>query len=212
MVLLEVEQKFSWSLAKLNLLKLGLGNPSLAFKNLKQQTFQDTYYDSHQQLMNSGLYIRKRQHYGASQIAQKLKHEIHPFEWEAKQRVQDSSILRSTFAETSDTSQILKMVRAHLPTCPDSDRDFGLDEVCAFETCRCSFVAKEKFTVVLDGTDFGHRVGEVELLAEDAEKAHAEIEVFMREYEWFFDVERPKGKLTAYFEKFGFPGDRKREV
>lgn len=42
-------------------------------------------------------------------------------------------------------------------------------------------------------------------MAEDAEKAHKDIDAFMKEYAWFFDTTKPKGKLTAYFEKFGLP-------
>lgn len=60
--------------------------------------------------------------------------------------------------------------------------------------------------MVLDTTDFGHRVGEVEMMAEDADNAHANIDAFLKEYAWFFDTTtQPKGKLTAYFEKFGYP-------
>ena len=74
-----------------------------------------------------------------------------------------------------------------------------------FVTTRVSFLADDRFTVVLDATDFGHTVGEVELMAEDAEKAHADIDAFLKEYAWFFDTSNPKGKLTAYFDKFGYP-------
>lgn len=82
--------------------------------------------------------------------------------------------------------------------------DFGLDAMAGFETHRLTLLADGKFTVVLDFTDFGHVVGEVELMAEDAERAHGDIEAFLKEYAWFFDTEKPKGKLTAYFEKFGY--------
>ena len=64
-----------------------------------------------------------------------------------------------------------------------------------------------EFSVVLDVTDFGHEVGEVEVMAEEggAEKAHGEIESFLKRYPWFFDTRSPKGKLTAYFDVFGYP-------
>ncbi|KAA6412911.1 MAG: hypothetical protein FRX48_03904 [Lasallia pustulata] len=94
--------------------------------------------------------------------------------WEAKQAVKGSSFNRLTFQET-----------------------------CEFIVSRHTFIADEKFTVVLDSTDFGHSVGEVELLAEDADKAHADIDAFLDRYAWFFNRSKPKGKLTAYFEKFG---------
>ena len=66
-------------------------------------------------------------------------------------------------------------------------------------------MADGKFNVALDKTNFGHAVGEVELMAEDAPRAHKEIEDFMKEYTWFFGNEPPKGKLTAYFEKYRWP-------
>lgn len=117
-----------------------------------------------------------------------------------------SSFLRSTFSETKDRSQILELVRLHFPNLSLGSRDdFGLDAIAGFETHRLTFLADGKFTVVLDVTGFGHGVGEVELMAEDAEMAHADIDAFFREYAWFFDVSNPKGKLTAYFEKFGYP-------
>ena len=86
--------------------------------------------------------------------------------------------------------------------------DYGLDILCRFRTSRETASVDGKFTVVLDKTDFGH-VGEVELLAEDAEKSHAEIAEFMAKYSWFFDKKGPKGKLSAYFEKYGLPAGMK---
>lgn len=42
-------------------------------------------------------------------------------------------------------------------------------------------------------------------MAEDTVKAHKDIDTFMEKYSWFFDRGKPKSKLTAYFEKFGYP-------
>lgn len=117
-----------------------------------------------------------------------------------------SSFLRSTFFETKDRSRICELIRPYFPHARTGlDHAFGLDAMARFETHRLAFVADGRFTVVLDWTDFGHGVGEVELMAEDAEKAHADIDEFRREYAWFFDGSKPKGKLTAYFEEFGYP-------
>lgn len=100
-------------------------------------------------------------------------------------------------------------MRAHFPADPRRGlhNDFGLDAIADFETYRYAFLADGKFTVVLDKTSFGHQVGEVEVLAEDAEGAHAEIDTFCEMYRWFIDREGVKGKLTAYFERYGFPKD-----
>ena len=133
--------------------------------------------------------------------------------------MRNGSFLRSTFVEIKDPSQIRELLRRHFPDPDDrSNRDefqhnnFGLNPIAAFETKRVTLVAKEKkdereFSVVLDVTDFGHEVGEVEVMAEEAgaEKAHGEIERFLKRYPWFFDTRSPKGKLTAYFEMFGYP-------
>ena len=69
------------------------------------------------------------------------------------------------------------------------------------------------FNIVLDVTDFGHEVGEVEVMVEEAgaEKAHGDIEGFLKRYPWFFDRGSPKGKLTAYFERFGDPKEEGKE-
>jgi hypothetical protein len=62
--------------------------------------------------------------------------------------------------------------------------------------------------LVLDETDFGHMVGEVELEVEEdqAEKAREEIDAFLEMYRWFCgggdrDGEPVEGKLEAYFRR-----------
>ncbi len=110
-------------------------------------------------------------------------------------------------SETQDHDQIAWLVRARFGDASLVEDNFGLDAIARFETFRSWMLADDRFKVVLDETDFGHWVGEVELEAEDAdaEKAHEEIEAFLWRYRWFFDTAKPKGKLTAYFEKFGYP-------
>ncbi|KAL6715550.1 hypothetical protein ACLMJK_006511 [Lecanora helva] len=199
MIRFEIEQKFNWTTENFKILKRALfhRNAPLPFrvKDLGFQHFRDTYYDSDRKLSNHGLWVRKR--------------ELLPGDcsWEAKQtQGPNSNFMRTTFKETQDPNEIFQLVRKCLPKAPNADRNFGLETMCQFTTCRKSFLAENKFNVVLDEMDFGHRVGEVELLAEDAEKSHADIAAFMAQNAWFFDVaSRPKGKLTAYFERFGFP-------
>ena len=211
MVLIEVEQKFSWTQAKLASLTFGTGRP--LFKSMHYvngEALRDTYFDKNNKLSASGLWLRKREH-----LAQPGKFSDRPGEpqpatnvlWQAKQSKKGNSYLRSTFEETEDNSQILEMVRSHYPKCPDARKDFGLDVLAKFETLRCTFFANDKFTVTMDYTDFDHIAGEVELLVrpEDVDKAHADIDEFLEEYAWFFDASNLKGKLTAYFEKFGYP-------
>lgn len=193
MVLFEVEQKFNWTIAKSNLLRQGFaprGYPLLQTKHFKFRVFEDTYYDTNDTLWTNGLWVRKRESSSGF------------FKWEAKQLQTGSSFLRSTYDESDDTHQILKMVEAIRPQSPGAYLNFGLNEFCRFKTFRHSFVANDHYTVVLDRTDFGHRVGEVEVMAEDADKAHADIDKLFKQHDWFFDTQtKPKGKLTAYFER-----------
>lgn len=200
MTVFEIEQKFSWTLRNLNVLKSNGGNPPFKHINLMNtQFFRDAYYDSHQKLSSTGLWVRKRIYCNVSKSSEAIGTQI----WEAKQAVKGSSFNRSTFQETRDVHLIRQMISERVPWCLGPSECFGLNQQCQFRTSRHTFIADEKFTVVLDSTDFGHSVGEVELLAEDADKAHADIDAFLDRYAWFFDRSKPKGKLTAYFEKFG---------
>ena len=112
-----------------------------------------------------------------------------------------STFVRSIYDETRDPIRIWQMTKNCIPKCAGPNESFGLEKTCQFETHRRSFLADGRFTVVLDETDFGHSAGEVELLAEDEKRAHADIDVFLARYAWLFDCSTPKGKLTAYFEK-----------
>ena len=117
---------------------------------------------------------------------------------EAKVRI-SGDFARSTFDEITDWTEIAAVIRRHLPGFCTRKKDFGLDQLAEFTTTRQEFLADEKFAVVLDHTDFGHAVGEVELMAEDEEEAHREIDDFMARYPWFFLKGKAEGKLEAYF-------------
>lgn len=199
MPLLEVEQKFAWTLSKLKLLERNAGHPPFKYlTSINTEIFRDTYYDTNDVLFNSGLWVRKRCHLDAVKPSGKSGNPV----WEAKKAVPGSSFARSTFEETQDTSRILRMVAELRPHALGHEECFGLDELCQFTTNRQTFLVDEKFTVALDTTDFGHSVGEVEVMTEDAEKGHADIDAVLKTYAWFFDNSKPKGKLSAYFEKF----------
>ncbi|KAL8822546.1 MAG: hypothetical protein Q9191_006717 [Dirinaria sp. TL-2023a] len=196
MKLLEIERKFNWNPASLKILMSNGGQPPFSSRPMIQsKTFRDTYYDLDDKLSSKGLWVRKRLLYGPNR---KVENDT----WEAKKSMPGSSFARSTYDETQDPSRILQMIKNYVPDCAGTDESFGLEKMCQFETYRRSFLADGKFTVVLDETDFGHSAGEVELLAEDEKQAHADIDVFLARYAWLFDCSRPKGKLTAYFEKY----------
>ncbi|KAI9766682.1 MAG: hypothetical protein M1840_006326 [Geoglossum simile] len=104
--------------------------------------------------------------------------------WEAKRQT-EGDFIRSAFEEINSLGRIHDLICRYLPGSPNARKNFD-----------------RKFSIMLDETDFGHSVGEVELEAEDAVEAHKEINAFLDKYSWFFQKERPKGKLTAYFERF----------
>ena len=121
--------------------------------------------------------------------------------WEAKHRKR-VDFTRTTFHETNDVAKIRSLIAGYTDVAVGSDADFGLTQISRFQTKREVYLVDEKFSVMLDATDFGHWVGEVE------KHAHSDIDAFMLRYAWFFVQERkPKGKLTAYFERFGYSRD-----
>lgn len=199
MKLLEIERKFNWNPASLNILMANGGQPPFSSRPMIQsKIFRDTYYDLDNRLSSKGLWVRKRLLYNPHrQVGNSTTGT-----WEAKQSMPGSSFVRSTYDETQDPIRIWQMIKNCIPKCAGPNESFGLEKTCQFETHRRSFLADGKFTVVLDETDFGHSAGEVELLAEDEKKAHADIDVFLARYAWLFDCSTPKGKLTAYFEKY----------
>ncbi|KAI4248691.1 MAG: hypothetical protein L6R42_009185, partial [Xanthoria sp. 1 TBL-2021] len=117
---------------------------------------------------------------------------------EAKVRI-SGDFSRSTFDEITDWKDITAVIRPHLPEFSTKKKGLGLDLLAEFTTTRQEFRADDKFAVVLDYTDFGHSVGEVELMAEDEKEAHREIDHFMARYPWFFMKGKAEGKLEAYF-------------
>ena len=97
---------------------------------------------------------------------------------------------------------IHQMISKCILWCLGLSECFELNQQCQFQTSQHTFIADKKFTVILNSINFEHSVGEVKLLAEDADKAHADIDAFLNQYAWFFDRSKLKGKLTTYFEKF----------
>ena len=189
MVIHEIEQKFGICTQLLPRFRSNHGSPPFRhLQFLRREHFEDAYYDSCNKLSDHGLWIRRR---GAV--------------WEAKHR-KSGNFTRTTFHETNDIAKIRALIARYANINVGPDGNFGLSLISRFRTEREVYLADEKFSIMLDATDFGHWVGEVELLAHDEQRAHLEIDAFMRRYSWFFAQEpKPKGKLTAYFELFGYP-------
>lgn len=72
---------------------------------------------------------------------------------------------RSTFSEFTDVRTIRSHILHYLPTHTTriNAPNFGLGVLAQLTTTRDVYIADGKFTLVLDRTDFGHAVGEVEL-------------------------------------------------
>ncbi|KAK2853338.1 hypothetical protein FQN49_005171 [Arthroderma sp. PD_2] len=208
---IEVERKFSCGPESKEIFRSNKGLPP--FRNIQyvgQRTFEDTYFDCQRLLTTNGIWVRRRN--GA---------------WQAKVRTDhsNSTYTNSRFEELSKPSEILKLVQSfrrevgYLPTEESGCdvRNSGLEVMARFTTYRDIWKFDERFEVVLDRTDFGHWVGEVELQQEvnvddDETKALAQrhaksaemdedIQSFMEHYRWAFPVDNPVGKLSAYFAK-----------
>ncbi|KAF8244929.1 hypothetical protein K440DRAFT_635539 [Wilcoxina mikolae CBS 423.85] len=182
-VLYEVERKFVFSRSLLTQFHSNRGLPP--FRSLVHSgnsTFRDTYFDSSKILASKGIWIRKRDQ-----------------GWEAKVNIRDSFV-KAAYNEITSVPEIRSIVSRYVPGNTAECDNFGLQVFCDFTTYRSNYVADEKFNVVLDTTDFGHDVGEVEIMASDVEKAEKDIDQFFVRYPWFFQRGSPKGKITAYLE------------
>ncbi|KAL9027703.1 MAG: hypothetical protein Q9196_003818 [Gyalolechia fulgens] len=185
--LLEVESKFGFRPTLITTLRSNAGNP--AFKRLEAlgtHNFTDTYYDRHDVLSTNGIWLRQR-----------VDNNNNSAILEAKVRV-SGDFARSTFHEVTDGKIIADLIRPHFPQFSEEREHCGVGLLAEFMTTRQKFHADGKFAIMLDSTDFGHSVGEVELMAEDEGKAHREIDAFMRQYPWFFRRSRCEGKLAVY--------------
>lgn len=184
--LLEIESKFAFKPFLVATLQSNGGLPAFRqFETLGTHKFTDTYFDTQDVLSKNGIWLRHRIDNKSTIL-------------EAKIRV-SGDFTRSTFEETTDHNLIRDLVRQHVPQYSEEKANLGLDILAKFITIRQAFRADNKFAIMLDHTDFGHSVGEVELMAEDEETAHGEIDTFMARYPWFFEKGNIEGKLAAYF-------------
>lgn len=195
--LLEVERKFRCDLNTITLLQRSHSRVFKSLKHLGSQRFTDTYLDHRDILSSNGIWVRRRQRDALD------GRDV----MEAKVRI-NGDYSRSTFDEITDRQGIYEVIRPHVPHLEPSASNLGLDILAHFTTVRWSFLANDKFTIVLDESDFGHSIGEVELMAEDEAEAHLQIDGFMRKYSSFFgrgkgDGEKPEGKLSAYLRRYG---------
>lgn len=218
---LEVERKFAPTATSIRQLDQNTGEPPFGSVVHKGITcFEDTYYDTPKDtLSKAGVWVRRREKFecGVRRFTGHKRAGPHNASWEAKVRV-GGDFINSAFREITDVGEISAMLGTLVPG-SELDVDHGpqggeVREMARFLTDRTGYIVDGKFTVVIDVTDFGHTVGEVELerdateaSCEGMDKALAiaamdkEIDGFMRHFWWAFPAGKPIGKLTAYFDR-----------
>lgn len=219
--ILEVERKFAPTATSIRQLDQNTGSPP--FDSVVHQgitCFEDTYYDTPTDtLSKAGVWIRRREKFecGVRRFEGYKRRDPRDVSWESKVRV-SGDFINSAFREVTDVQEISELLSTLVPG-SELDADHGprggqMREMARFITDRTGYVVDGKLTVVIDMTDFGHTVGEVELERDAAEvscegedKALAiaamdeEIDGFMRRFAWAFPAGKPVGKLSAYFER-----------
>ena len=207
---IEVERKFhpaAFSRSSPYLISPGLPN----FQRLDYggtQRFKDVYFDhASSSLIKKGIYIRLRDG-----------------QWEAKYGNSGNHLV-SQFEETVSSEKITDLVKMAVSGKSEVSEieNFGLTPIADFTTKRLSLIADDRFTIALDDVDFGHMVGEIELVAdlelrnnesriaeivnkENKKTAMGEeIQIFTDRYRWAFPTTTPdgkpvEGKLRRYLE------------
>lgn len=146
----EVERKFRYEPVFINRFKANSGSPAFAsLEYLGQSKFTDKYFDDPvSTLFRRGVWVRQRGTKWQAKIRQGGIISTRNFE---SYRVQTISVGWSSCTYNIEYSPL------------GSDKSFGLTRMARFTTNREAWKADKKFKIVLDKTDFGHSVGEVEL-------------------------------------------------
>jgi thiamine-triphosphatase len=192
---LEVERKFA-GLTTSALHQRGGFPPFRSLEYLGKQTLRDTYFDRHDVLSRNGMWLRQRNG-----------------DWQMKIR-KGGDRVNSKFQETTDLKAITMAAESMTSGKGGAESYFGLRILASIGFTRQTWIADTEFKVVLDQTDFGHEVGEVELEVEldrkDEDNAEAvmqqmdsRIAQFLQRYRWAFSDAIPVGKLSAFFARVG---------
>ena len=173
---------------------------NIVFKSTTR--FRDVYYDVKQHLDKAGIWVRERDG-----------------KWECKTARGESKDGERTarFEETTDYDEIRKIVKQALGSDAEVNcekESFGLEVLADIDTVRRTWLVNGKFTVVVDVTQWGYMVGEVELteeIIEDQEKmetlAHKmammeeRLDNFMEKHLWAFPDRKVMSKLDACLEQ-----------
>lgn len=241
---LEVEGKFAPTAQSLKLLSTNAGHPAFRnFMSLPAQDFMDIYYDSLSEpgskpsvrgyesgvLFKQDIWLRARISYRECNDKPRTS-------WQAKIR-RGGTYTNSAFEEVEGSQavqhvvqQFISDVKIPMESVLDKmklDKDIvggarstasssilGLDTVARFVTHRQRWRLDNDFEVCVDETDFGHVVGEVELVQELEHHNQKELEIqreeakgrleaniqnFLDKYAWAFPKQEAVGKLASYF-------------
>lgn len=215
-IALEIERKFTPTSSALALLRANAGTPpftKLAY--LGQHTLNDTYFDKDGIFLRQGIYVRLRNsswevkvtNHGANNQAENLGKEGCEAFTEYTNLVAICRLVRGTLQSIKCGAQL---AQEEARTGHDED-DCILDElnpIAKIHAKRDEWDI-DGFRVVIDETQWGYCIGEVELtrtVSEDervtaAKDMDEDIMAFMEEHPDVFSggKERPMGKLSAYW-------------
>jgi len=189
-----------FDLSKLPLLEHNKGaKPFRTVQFLHEKSFTDTYYDNDERdypLTTQDIWLRQRD-----------------LNWECKTPMNLTASMDS-YHELIDLREIAdflgKVLGASKSPVPENAEQFkiwlkqqhGLTPFGTIQTTRRHYLIDDEFTLDLDKADFGHYVGELELVVHSKEQVHdaeRKIAQYMKEHEWFFDTSGVvMGKLSAY--------------
>ncbi|RUS25360.1 CYTH-like domain-containing protein [Jimgerdemannia flammicorona] len=210
----EVERKFRYDPAKVPLLEQNKGERRFeSVRFLRERHFTDVYYDDHvndYSLTTQDVWLRRREGAWECKVPTGLATSMDSYR-EVTLPAEIADLLGNVLPPVEGESRLTRFVT------PSSHADFerylharhGLSPFCTISTVRRSYLLDGELTLDLDAADFGHHVGELELvvrLKEEVAAAERKIARFCLEHPWFFDVgdeARPViGKLSAYISRF----------
>ncbi|KAF2689606.1 hypothetical protein K458DRAFT_247109, partial [Lentithecium fluviatile CBS 122367] len=218
---LEVERKFMPTPSSIATLRANTGHPPFTTHTpLGHTKFRDVYFDKSNVLLSNGIYIRTRDDIWEA----KVRYLPSPSSGSNPTSTYPNDFVNSAMLETTDTRRIAEIVDKAFRRHTGTQYVMELADLTPVAMLRTSREAwdVEGFRVVVDETDFGHVVGEVELclLGEsrggkggegekeekdwqrNTEEMNKRIEEFMKAHAWAFpmgDGGKVVGKLSAYF-------------
>ncbi|RIA87182.1 CYTH-like domain-containing protein [Glomus cerebriforme] len=206
----EVERKFKFDPSKVNLLEANRGKkPFDKVMFLSEKSFTDIYYDNllDYPLTTNDIWLRQRDDKWECKTPVNLTASMDSYH-----ELENTTLIKNFLDEKLKNNQAIKRQSENIPYYENKSfkeflfKNYKLEPFCTITTQRRSYLINNKFTMVLDTADFGHSVGEIELIVESTDKvqdAEKRIAMFMKEHDWFFETEGVvMGKLMAYISRF----------